>query len=72
MGDIIKYHAFASGNRRTAFIVTKYFLSKNKGKIKIKDDPTNAKVMQGIRENYYTIEEIKEWIKNGQIKPFER
>jgi hypothetical protein len=28
--------------------------------------------MIGIRENYYSQNEIKEWIMNGKIKKFER
>ena len=69
---IIQLHPFASGNRRTAFIVTKEFLKENGGKFNIEDDPQQAKVMLGIRENYYTYEEIKEWIKHGKIKAFKR
>ncbi len=69
---LIQEHAFANGNRRTAFIATKYFLVMNNRKIGVKDDPENAKVMLGIRENYYSDEEIKEWIKNGRIKKFKR
>ena len=63
MKEIIKQHAF---------ITTKFFVIQNKGKFKIKDNPSYAKVMQGIRENYYSEEEIKEWIKNGKIKTFKR
>jgi len=69
---LIQGHGFASGNRRTAFIVTKYFLVMNNQKLGVKDNPENAKVMLGIRENYYSDEEIKEWIKNGRIKKFKR
>ena len=69
---LIQKHPFASGNRRTAFIVTKAFVLTNKGKFKIKDDPDYARVMIGIRERYYSDEEIKEWIKNGKIKKFKR
>ncbi len=69
---IIRLHPFASGNRRTAFIVTKEFLKENGGKFNIEDDPKQAKVMLGIRENYYTDEEIKEWIKHGKIDTFKR
>ena len=65
-------HPFASGNRRTAFVVTKDFLLKNRIKLNIKDDSENARIMLGIREGYYTIEEIKEWIHYGKIKPFNR
>ena len=69
---IIQLHPFASGNRRTAFVVSKEFLKENGGKFNIKDDPKQAKVMLGIREKYYTDEEIKEWIKHGKIKEFKR
>ena len=70
--NLIKQHPFASGNRRTAFVVVKEFLLENGEKFKIKDDPEQAKVMLGIRENYYTDNEIKEWIKNGEIRIFKR
>lgn len=72
MSNLIQKHPFASGNRRTAFITTKYFLKINNKKIRIKDEPTYAKTMMGIREKFYKHEEIKEWIKNGKIKKFER
>ena len=70
--SIIQKHAFASGNRRTAFVVTKDFLTNNNSKFKIKDEPAYAKVMIGIREGYYTDSDIKEWIKNGTIREFRR
>lgn len=70
--SLIRMHAFASGNRRTAFIVTKEFLAENKAKFKIKDDPSQSRVMTGIREGYYGDEEIKEWIQNGTIREFKR
>ena len=69
---IIQKHPFASGNRRTAFIVTKDFILSNSFAFRVKDDPTHARVMQGIREGYYTHEEIREWLKNGKIREFER
>jgi len=69
---LIKNHAFASGNRRTAFMTVKDFLITNKKRFAIPDDPKYAKVMVGIREGYYTNQEIKEWIQNGQIKEFKR
>lgn len=70
--SIIKLHPFASGNRRTAFIVTKGFLVDNGAKFNVRDDPGQARVMTGIREGYYGVEEIKEWIKNGKIREFKR
>jgi len=69
---IIQKHPFASGNRRTAFVVTKEFVLNNNAKFNIKDDPKQASIMLGIRENYYTDLEIKEWIKNGKIRKFKR
>lgn len=69
---IIQKHPFASGNRRTAFIVAKYFLVMNNRRLGVKDNPKNAKVMLGIREGYYSNAEIKEWLKNGKIKEFKR
>jgi len=72
MKGIIQKHPFASGNRRTAFIVAKEFLLDNRAHFKIMDDPSYARVMQGIRENFYTNEELKEWIKNGKIREFNR
>ena len=69
---LIQGHPFASGNRRTAFIITKDFLLSNGGIFRLKDDPAHARVMQGIRENFYKDEEIINWIKNGKIRKFER
>ncbi len=69
---IIKRHPFVSGNRRTAFIVAKAFLTENNAIFNVKDDPSQARVMTGIREGYYTEEEIKEWLKHGKIREFKR
>ncbi len=69
---LVQKHPFASGNRRTAFIATKYFLEMNNAKISVHDNPENARVMLGIRENYYADSEIKEWIKHGKIREFKR
>ncbi len=67
MKALCQAHAFASGNRRTAFITVKYFLGQNGGRCAIPDDPLYSKVMRGIREGRYSIIEIAEWIKNGRI-----
>lgn len=69
---IIQAHPFASRNRRTAFITVKYFLVMNNKKLGVKDDPVNARVMLGIREGYYSDNEIKEWLENGKIREFKR
>ena len=69
---LIQKHPFASGNRRTAFITTKDFILMNNNRFGIRNDPQSAKVMQGIRENYYSDNEIKEWMKHGKIREFTR
>ena len=69
---LIQQHPFASGNRRTAFIVTKEFLISNHKAFNVGDNPAQARAMQGIRENYYTNEEVKGWIKHGKIREFKR
>ena len=70
--ELTRIHAFESGNKRTAFLTTKKFVLKNKGRFNIPDSTDNVKIMIGIRENYYTLDEIKEWIKDGKIKEFGR
>lgn len=69
---LIQKHPFASANRRTAILVTKLFLTQNKYTFNVKDEKIQAQNLQGIRENFYSDEEIKEWIKNGQIQDFKR
>ncbi|MBI1972873.1 Fic family protein [Candidatus Woesearchaeota archaeon] len=70
--ELIRQHPFASGNRRTAFIVIKDFILTNAHKFGVKDDPNSARVMQGIRENHYSHDEMKEWLKHGKIREFTR
>jgi death-on-curing family protein len=72
MKSLVKRHPFASGNRRTAFVVVKDFLLGNKAVFKIKNDSKYAKVMLGMRGEYYADSEIKEWIKKGNIREFRR
>ena len=69
---IVQKHPFASGNRRTAFVATEDFLVENKAEAKFKNSPEEAKIFKGIRERYYTDEEIVNWIKKGEIREFKR
>ena len=70
--ELTRIHAFESGNKRTAFLTTKKFIVTNGAQFRIPDKENNVKIMIGIRENYYTQKEIKEWIKHGKIKAFKR
>ena len=71
MRQTVSQHAFASGNRRTAFIVSKFFLQSNNEAFNIPDNPDYARIMIGIPDNYRD-DEIKNWIKNGNIREFKR
>jgi len=72
LSELTRMHAFESGNKRTAFLTTKKFVITNRKRFRIPDKEKNVKIMIGIRENYYTQKEIKEWIKYGKIKTFKR
>ncbi len=72
MKGLIQRHAFESGNRRTAFVAVNEFIKSNGGQFNITNNPEYARVMQGIRENYYSEWEIKRWIKDGNIRAFKR
>ena len=69
---IIQKHPFASGNRRTAWITAERFLEKNDLRLNVDNSMDQAKVLQGIRENYYAPAEIKIWLMSGKIRKFER
>ncbi len=47
-------------------------LHENKSKLRIKNDPQNAKIMIGIREKYYSDTEIKTWLQNAKIREFRK
>ncbi|MFT4249958.1 MAG: Fic family protein [Candidatus Woesearchaeota archaeon] len=70
--ELVCAHAFASGNRRTAFITVMNFVLQNKQTFNISDTPSNARVLTGIREKYYSDEEIRDWIQHGKIREFTR
>lgn len=69
--ELVQAHPFASGNRRTAFLVTQNFLIYNEKELRMNNDQ-NAYILQGIREGYYSDEEIKNWLIKGEIREFKR
>ncbi len=62
---LITAHGFASGNKRTAFIVSAYFLKKNGGKVKFRDFGKAEKVLKNVR--LYNLKEISGWLRTGEI-----
>jgi len=68
---LIQAHPFASGNRRTAYASTLNFIDLNGERAK-SDKGENAKVLQGIREGYYSHSDIRVWLETGEIHEFKR
>ncbi len=66
---LVRTHPFASGNRRTAYLATMSFLRMNGRTATVQHDP---RILQGIREEFYTRDEIKAWLKGYEIKEFRR
>jgi death-on-curing family protein len=66
---LVRGHAFASGVRRTAYAATISFLRINGERPRVSHDP---KILTGVRERFYTKDEVKSWLKGDAIRPFSR
>lgn len=62
---LVTIHGFASGNKRTGFIVMTYFLNKNGGKIKIRSFNKAEHIIKNISR--FKIQEIASWLRTGEI-----
>lgn len=60
-------HLFASGNRRTAYLVTNDFIYKNKKK-DIEKTKKDIEIFKKIRYREISDEELTKWIKNKKNK----
>ncbi|OIO26545.1 hypothetical protein AUJ14_01640 [Candidatus Micrarchaeota archaeon CG1_02_55_22] len=60
---LTRAHAFASGNRRTAYLVAKSFLEENKSNLKVKDGEEAIAVLKRVREGSINEKELKAWLK---------
>lgn len=69
LSELVQGHAFASGVRRTAYVATISFLRTNKEQPQVVHD---AKILTGVREGFYTMDEIKNWLKGNAIRKFTR
>ncbi len=67
--EMVRGHAFASGVRRTAYVVTISFLRTNGERPRVIHDP---KILAGIREGFYTLGEVKDWLRGNAIRKFAR
>jgi len=63
MKELVCYHAFASGNHRTAYIVGKTFLYMNGRKFKRNNLEKAYPFIKDIEHR--SIQEIERWIKHG-------
>lgn len=72
--SIIQKHPFESANRRTAYFVAAGYLFSHGINIKVElFKRGTAKALIGIREdNYYTFEEVKNWLITGKIREYKR
>ncbi|MFH1649656.1 MAG: Fic family protein [Candidatus Woesearchaeota archaeon] len=69
---LVQAHVFASGNRRTALAAVKEFVVRNGGQFAVENVPKEASTLVGIREGFYTLEDISAWLKHGKIREFKR
>jgi death-on-curing family protein len=71
---LMQAHAFVSGNKRTSFASTREFLTLNEANFSINDEngARNARILIGIREGFYSNEDICTWIRTGEIHDFQR
>jgi len=56
---------FKDGNHRTAFEIAKIFLEMDGKKMKITDTEKIIRFIKDIRQ--YNIDEIENWLENGEI-----
>ena len=69
MVGVTRAQAFESANRRTAWIATDAFLRVNGRSMRA---VYKGGVMTGIREGFYTTEEVRGWLTGHAIKDFQR
>ena len=69
--ELVQNHPFESGNRRTAFITVLDFLEVNKIKVNLNTKEVEN-VLRGIRERFYNLKEITNWLKGEDIREFKR
>ena len=66
---LVQEQSFASGNRRTALVTAIKFLEINGRSANFEHNP---KFLQGIRENFYSDNEIHDWLLGGEMREFKR
>lgn len=70
--ELVRAHAFASGNKRTSFFCARNVLASVGEPFKIRDSIANARVLIGVREGFYNRNDIIHWLRTGDIHEFTR
>ena len=65
LSKLVITHGFASGNKRTGFIITIHFITQNSGKTMIKNFNKAERILRNIRK--FDTEEIAVWLRKGDI-----
>ena len=63
----LKFHAFDSGNRRTAYMLANMFLWKNKTYMIAKRRPKTEEMFKEIRRRDFTVSDISNWLYRGKF-----
>jgi len=67
--QLVRSHAFASGVRRTAYVASISFLRANGEHPSVIHD---SKILTGIREGFYTMDEVVNWLRGNVVRKFVR
>lgn len=70
--ELVRAHPFASGNKRTSFFCARNVLASVGKPFTIRDTAANARVLIGVREGFYTTDDIEHWLRTGDIHEFKR
>ena len=70
--QLVRAHAFASGNKRTSFFCARNVLASVGAPFNILDKAENARVLIGVREGFYNQTDIEKWLRTGVIHEFTR
>jgi len=63
--DLVRYHVFASGNRRTAFSITRQFIWRNLGEAPMPSINEAESFLMGIREGRYSYRDTEAWLRGA-------
>ena len=63
--NLVVNHGFASGNKRTAFIVTAQFIVQNGGRLAVSDFAQAERVLRNVRR--FSVQQLASWLQGGEL-----